>query len=104
MVRRFLKMIRGQRPKVSFRRRRGGLSRWSQRTECTEMRFGVGADIGESSWIGHACGLAGFGVRPAFALFEFHLVIVEQHINWDGRQHKRWRHASVRTFVCSAAL
>jgi hypothetical protein len=42
--------------------------------------FGVGADVGETGWIRHARGLAGFGVGPALALLEFNGVIVEQLI------------------------
>ena len=53
-----------------------------------EVGFGVGADVGEAGWIGHAGGLAGVGVGPAFALLEFRGVIVEQLIDWHGRQHK----------------
>jgi hypothetical protein len=41
------------------------------------MGFGVGADVGEAGGIGHARGLAGFGVGPAFAFLEFHGVVVE---------------------------
>ena len=53
------------------------------------MRFGVGADVGETGGIGHAGGLAGFGVGPALALLEFDDVIVEQLIDGHGRQHQR---------------
>ena len=42
-----------------------------------EMGFGVGSDVGEAGWVGHAGGLAGVGVGPAFALLEFRSVIVE---------------------------
>ncbi len=37
-----------------------------------EMGFGVGADIGEAGGIADLGGLAGVGVGPALALFEFH--------------------------------
>jgi hypothetical protein len=49
-------------------------------SHCAEMRFGVGADVGEAGGIGHARGLAGFGVGPALALLEFDGVIVQQLI------------------------
>src|SRR5258707_15818387 len=57
-------------------------------TQCAKMRFGVGTDVGESSWIVHARGLAGFGIGPAFALLEFHFVVVEQHVNGHGWQRE----------------
>jgi hypothetical protein len=50
--------------------------------------FGVGADVGEARGVGHARGLAGFGVGPALALLEFHGVIVEELIYGDGRQYE----------------
>ena len=53
-----------------------------------EMSFGVGADVGEARGIGHARGLAGFGVGPALALLEFHGVVVEQLIDGDGGKHE----------------
>jgi len=52
------------------------------------MRFGVGADVGEAGGIGHAGGLAGFGVGPALALLEFDGVIVEELIDGYGRQNQ----------------
>src|SRR6266700_2897050 len=54
-----------------------------------EMRFGVGADVGEAGGIGHAGGLAGFGIGPALAVLEFYGVIVEELIDRHGRQHQR---------------
>jgi hypothetical protein len=51
--------------------------------------FGVGADVGEAGWVGHAGGLAGVGVGPALALLEFYGVIVEELIDGHGRQHER---------------
>jgi hypothetical protein len=42
------------------------------------MRFGVGADVCEAGGVGHARGLARFGISPALALLEFHGVIVEE--------------------------
>ena len=36
------------------------------------MRLGVGADVGETSRIRYARGLARFGVGPALALLELH--------------------------------
>jgi hypothetical protein len=50
--------------------------------------FGVGSDVGEAGWVGHAGGLACVGVGPALALLEFYGVIVEQLIDWHGRQHE----------------
>jgi len=52
------------------------------------MSFGVGADIGEAGWVGHAGGLAGFGAGPAFAFLEFHGVVVEKIIDRDGWQNQ----------------
>ena len=53
-----------------------------------QMRFGVGADIGEAGGIGHARSLARFGAGPAFALLEFHGVIVEEFIDRHRWQRK----------------
>ena len=53
------------------------------------MGFGVGADVGEAGRIGHACGLASFGVGPALAFLEFDGVIVEELIDGDGGKDKR---------------
>jgi hypothetical protein len=50
-----------------------------------EVGFGVGADVGEAGGVGHASGLAGFGVGPALALLEFYGVIVEELIDGHGR-------------------
>ena len=47
-----------------------------------EVGFGMGSDVGEAGWVGHAGGLAGVGVCPALALLEFGGVIVEQLIDW----------------------
>jgi hypothetical protein len=52
------------------------------------MGFGVGADVGESGRIGHARGLAGFGVGPALAFLEFDGVIVEELVDGHGRQNQ----------------
>jgi hypothetical protein len=54
-----------------------------------EVGFGVGADVGEACWVGHAGGLAGFGVGPALALLEFDSVVVEELIDGDRGQHER---------------
>jgi hypothetical protein len=51
--------------------------------------FGVGADVGEAGGIRHVRGLAGFGIRPALALLEFHGVVVKQLIYWHRGQHQR---------------
>ena len=48
-----------------------------------QMRFGVGADVGEAGGICHVRGLAGVGVGPAFALLEFGGVIVEELVDGD---------------------
>ena len=48
----------------------------------------MGADVGEARGIGHARGLAGFGVGPAPALLEFDGVIVEQLVDGDGGKHQ----------------
>src|ERR1041385_2905432 len=61
---------------------------WSQGTYSAKMRFGVGADVGETGWVGHSRRLAGFRVRPALALLEFDLMIVEQSEEFEGC--KRW--------------
>jgi hypothetical protein len=53
------------------------------------VSFGVGAYVGEADWIRHAGGLARVGVGPALALLEFYGMIVEQLIDWHGRQHER---------------
>ena len=53
-----------------------------------EVGFGVSAYVGEAGGIGHAGGLAGFGVGPALALLEFHGVIVEELVDGDGGQHQ----------------
>ncbi len=53
-----------------------------------EVGFSVGADVGEAGRVGHAGGLAGVGVGPAFALLEFRGVIVQKLIDGHGRQHK----------------
>lgn len=73
-------------------RRRLLLRRWrGGDAHGAEVRFGVGANVGEAGGIGHVRGLAGFGVGPALALLEFHGMIVEQLI--DGH---RWQHQGVQ--------
>ncbi len=49
------------------------------------------ADVGEARGIGHARGLAGFGVSPVLALLEFDGVIVEQLIDGHGWEHQGMR-------------
>lgn len=51
----------------------------------------MGAHVGETRGVGHVRGLAGFGVGPAFALLEFHGVIVEELVDRDRRQDQRVR-------------
>src|SRR5579859_7951331 len=57
--------------------------------ESAEVGFGVGADVGEACGVGHAGGLAGFGVGPALALLELHGVIVEKLIDGDAGENER---------------
>ncbi len=75
---------------------RSGVRRGCCCRHSAQVRFGVGADVGEAGGIGHARGLASVGVGPALALLEFHGVIIEQLIDRDGRKYKRR--------LCSAAL
>src|SRR5690242_12433629 len=49
-----------------------------------KMGLGVGADVGETRGIGHARGLASFGVGPALALLELDGVIVEELVDGNG--------------------
>ncbi len=58
------------------------------RGHSAEVGLGVGADVGEPRGIGHARGLAGFGVGPALAFLEFHGVIVEKVIDRNRGQHQ----------------
>jgi hypothetical protein len=53
-----------------------------------KVGFGVGADVGEAGWVGHAGGLAGVGVGPALAFLEFYGVVVQELIDGDGRQYE----------------
>ena len=53
-----------------------------------EMGFGVSADIGEPGGIADLGGLAGVGVGPALALFEFHGMVVEQFVNGDRGEYE----------------
>ena len=50
------------------------------------MRFGMRANIGEAGGILDARDLPGIGVCPAAAFLEFDSVIVEQQVDWNGRQ------------------
>ena len=47
----------------------------------------MGADVGEAGGIGHAGGLAGVGVGPAFAFLEFGGVVVEELVDRDGGEN-----------------
>ena len=68
-------------------RRRLLLRRWrGGDAHGAEVRFGVGANVGEAGGIGHVRGLAGFGVGPAFAFLKFYGVVVEELIDGDRRQ------------------
>src|SRR5690242_10085879 len=76
---------------ISSRPRRiiSSVGEGGHRSHRAEVCFGVGADVGEARRIGHARGLAGFGVGPALALLEFHGAIVEELVYWNRRKCER---------------